>query len=56
MYTSFGSWMIFPFLIYLFVIVFLVWLGYRFVKAHESMAESLESIDEKLSELTFDQE
>lgn len=55
MYTSFGSWMFFPALIYLIVIIFLVWLGYRFVKAHESIAESLENIEEKLSEISFDE-
>jgi uncharacterized membrane protein len=55
MYTSFGSWMIFPFLFYLVIVVFLVWLGYRFVKAHESMAESLENIEKKLSQMSFDE-
>lgn len=55
MYTSLGSWMFFPFLIYLAIVIFLVWLGYRFVKAHESMAESLENIEKKLSEISFDE-
>ena len=56
MYTSFGNWMFLSAFIYLIVIIFLVWLGYRFVRAHESIANSLENIDRKLSELRCEEE
>ena len=49
MHSLFPAWAFLPILIYIGIIVFTIWLAYRFVRAQESMAESLKRIEEKLS-------
>lgn len=43
------GWMIVSMLLYLVVILFLIWLAYRLVRAHESLAESMHRIARTLS-------
>jgi hypothetical protein len=54
MFTHFTGWAIVTFIIYLIIVALSIWFAYRFVKAHESIAETLESIEEKLSDATFE--
>lgn len=53
MLTHFSGWAIITFIIYLVIVAFSISFAYRFVKAHESIAETLESIEEKLSDGTY---
>ncbi len=43
-----GVWFIIMSILYFAVIVFLIWLVYRFVTAHERMADGLEDIARNL--------
>lgn len=41
---SFGMFELIVIAIYILVIVFLIWLTFRFVKAHESLAEGIQHL------------
>ena len=49
MHSLLPIWSIVLFFIYILIIAFTIWLGYRFVRAQESMAESLREIEKQLS-------
>lgn len=47
MFRLFTGWAIISGVFYLAVILFLIWMAYRFVKAHESIADSMRRIERR---------
>ncbi|TYP93636.1 hypothetical protein LX73_1345 [Fodinibius salinus] len=56
MFTQFAGLAIVSGIINIGVLLFLAWLAYRFVKAHESIAYSLRVMKGKITDLPFEKE
>lgn len=50
MFTHLAGFSLLFFLFYLVIFAFLIWMAYRFVTAHESIANSLKKIEQSYSD------
>lgn len=48
MYSGISGYAVISIIIYLVIILFLLWLAFRFVRAHESIAESLKQLEKTI--------